>query len=648
MKISTLTPGQARGEGQMGYRSADGLREQRQIDYALLKGRHYLQRVGTQRGSSDRQPVNPMQELIRTLTPFVAMNAPLSDVTPKRADLEFEASVRKQIYDNQAEELKLDELYQDAATEAFTSGVAFTLNGIKSGGEVFTAGNRRLDMGQDFCRLIDLDDVALDPNAKTLDAMRFMAHRYTVSRTDAIEAIADGVYGATPEDYEDGILPNPYIATPEEAEQILAVCTQIEDFPRRGQRVDENDGEWSPGQERMDDTIVLWDMVLYMHGETWIVTLPADPGTQDVFPMPAGIDKFLACYKWRGPKSGPINRLTFLRVPFNKWPLALAQMQRDCAEARDLLANKVFRQIMATRSVLVYDGTAENMAMAIKRSPDGNMVRGNPNTIKDMQLGGMVPDIMPGSQFFSDQWQNATGNLAMAAGSGDIGKTATAFEGLMGRIQSWLDFLRTRVESLATDDLRVRSWYLSNNPMMQRNVQQTIGQAPAAITMNIAVANPGNPQPMQEGEGYTMQGTHDDFDIKVRSFSMNYQNPIISAKSYMEAITNIVPIIIQLSAAGALNGKTAMSILARKLNEPELENLLPDPMLQAIQQQEQQMVEQAMNDPSGQNADTTPDNGPAGRKVPGNKRAMNPGPGMGSPRPMSQPMRPPTMAGAGV
>ena len=646
--IASITPGQIRGEGQLGFRALDPFREQRLIDYGNLKGIHYGVRPATMTmRTGARQPVNLTQQMVKTLVTFIAMQAPAADVTPLRADLEFESTVRKQVFDEDARRMRLDEVYQDAATEAIMSGVAFTLTGIKNGGDTYASGNRRLDMGQEFTRVLDLDDISLDANAKSLDSLRFFGHRYPVALDDALQGVADGCYGAVPEDYEDGILPNPNIATPEEAAQILNACTEIETWPRRIDRVDANEGEWAHTDQRLDKTILLWDVYLYMHGQVWCVTLPAEPGQQQVFSQPGGIDKFLACYRWRGPASGPVNRLTFLRVPFNKIPLALAQMQRDLAEVADLLANKTFRQLIQTKNWVVYEGSAENMAMAMKNGVSGSYIRGNPASVKNIQTGGLIADMMPGTQYFTDQWQQTTGNLALAAGTGDTGKTATAFEGLMQRVQSFLDFLRIRVEQLATDDLQVRSWYLTNNPIWQRTFTQTLGQPPAAITASVQVANPGSPMAMAGPMGeppqadYVMQGTHDDFTHRCRAFSMAYTSPVISAQQIQQAITTVIPAIMQMIPAG-LNGQQAMTILARKLNEPELATLLPDPITMQLQQMTQGAVQQADADPLGDGSSQTGQSaGPAGRRVPGQaragNRAMRPGPGQGSPRPMSQP-----------
>lgn len=653
MKISTITPGKCRGEGQTGFRAQTWWREQNQIDWGLYKGRHYgTYASGTMAISRDRQPVNLLQQMVKTFGSSLSMNAPLADVTPLRADLEFEAQVRKQAYDRDAIRMRLDEVYLDAVTTALLSGVAFTLNGLKTGGDTYAAGNRRLDMGQEFCRVLNPDDIILDHAATGFDSMRFFMHRYPVSLEDALAAVDDGCYGAMPEDYEDGILPNEFIATPVEAKIILNACTRVENQGRKGDRVDQNTAEFTAtGEDRLDETILLWDCVLYMHGQVWIVTLPAEPGQQQVFGTPGGIDKFLACYRWRGPASGPVNRLTFLRVPFNKMPLALAQMQRDLAEIADLLSNKTFRQLLQTRNMVVYRGSAEPMAMAMKNGQQGAYIRGDPESIKNIQTGGMIPEMMPGTQYFMDQWQQATGNIALAAGTGDTGKTATAFEGLMSRVQSFLDFMRSRVEQLATDDLGVRAFYLTNNPLWQRTFNQTIGQPPAAITASVQVANPGSPmaQPGPMGQApqadYVMQGDHTDFDHKCRTFSMAYTNPVISAQQYQNAITNVMPAIMEMMQGG-FNGQMAMKILARKLNEPELEFLLPDPLTMMLQQQTQQAVQEADSDPAGDgsNQDYQQDAGPAGRRVPGqvrsSNRAMRPGPGQGSPRPMQGAQRP--------
>ncbi len=633
MNRETITPAGLRGEGQIGYRQIDGLRDQRLVAYEVAKGRHYMRRRSNTMADlkAERQPVNLTQQQWRTLIPFLTISTPQADVTPRRSELDFEAGIRKAILDQDSERMNLDEVYQDAATEAIFSGIAFTINGIKAGGETYLSKDRRIDIGQEYTRLIDIDDVSLDPMARTIPECRFIAHRYTVARQDAINAIAQGVYGATPEQYEDGMLPNPNIATPQEAEEIFTAMQALEHYGRHTTRVDDTDADRVYSGTRLDETVCLWDFVLYIHGEVWIATLPANPGIADPFPpsqpYAGGDEKFLAFYRWRGPESGPINTLTFLRVPFNKIPVALEQMQRDLAEVSDLIANKVVRQLLRTKMLTVYDGTAEDMAMAMRKSPEGGYIRGNPKSVSQVKDGGLLPDMIPGAQFFSDQWQNATGNLAMAAGSGDIGKTATAFEGLMGRVQGFLDFLRSRVEKCATADMRVRAWFLANHPMLKRKVPYTIGQGSSAMTTDIMVAGP-NAQVLDGEADHILEGEHEDFDIKVRAYSMQYTNPAIQAQQLMEFTSTVLPAIMQLAGAG-LDARMLIRTLARKLNEPTLENLLPDPLIQQMQQQQAMMQQQVDQDPSGQGLNQNPsDAGPAGRRLPG---------GRTSPRPMDQP-----------
>jgi hypothetical protein len=42
MKIATTTPQKTRGEGLLGFRNLDGLRDQRNIAFDAYKGRHYM------------------------------------------------------------------------------------------------------------------------------------------------------------------------------------------------------------------------------------------------------------------------------------------------------------------------------------------------------------------------------------------------------------------------------------------------------------------------------------------------------------------------------------------------------------------------------------------------------------------------------
>ena len=676
MKIANLIPSKLRGEGNLGFKSINPWRQQRKIDYDLFKGRHFGTPTAFGMAShsgraSDYQPVNLHQQLVRAMVPTLAMQCPMADVTTKRADLLFECEVRQQVYDAQAQELRLHEVYREAATDALLSPCAFTLNLVKAGGEQYATGNTSLDMGKDCTRLIDLDDIAVDPNAKSLTRdRRFIAHRYPVDRQDAIDGIEEGCYGALPEDYEDGILPSEHICTPEEAHADIMAATAVEHAGQRGERVDVNDGDrsWSSGEERMAETIMLWDVVLYLNGQVWIVTMIADPGMTDPFPATPS-NKFLACYRWRGPKQGPVNVLTFLNVPFNKMGLSLAMMQRDLAEASDIIANKLFRQVVRTKTMTVYRGDQENMAAQMRRSSEGGYIRGDPQGIATFQDGGMVPEMVPAAQFFGDHWQNTVGNMALASGAADTGKTATAFEGLMSRVQGWLDYLRTCIEQLATDDLQVRAYTLSQNPLFKQRIMKTFGDGQMAIALSLVAMNqppqapqmgaPGTPQagpafggqlpgampgammgqpmpPPIPPDIFVMQGQPEDFDIKCRAYSMQYQNPVIQAQMVMKALAETIPACLQ----SGLPPGPALKILARKLNEPELEDLVPDPVSEMMAAQADSMAAVMGDNPRGESPGYQ-QHGPSGRKVPGGKppagRAMSPGPGTGSPRPMRTP-----------
>lgn len=623
MKISRLEPAKLRGECTLGFRGLEWARSQGRIEYSQYKGRHYGVSNDGIGGRGGMQPVNLHQSLVRTMVPFLAPNAPLSDVTPLHIGLTFEAELRQDIYDRQAEELRLQDVYQDAVIDCLLRGMAFTLNGVKSGGDEFTSKSTSLDMGKEFCRLIDLDDISIDPNAKSIFERRFIAHRYTVDKQDALDAVDAGCYGAEPQDYEDGILPNDHIATREEAKEIIEGLTPLESATNRADRIDTNQGDFYAGTERLGETVMLWDVVLYLNGQVWIVTLPANPGMTDPFAT-GSPDKFLACYRWNGPASGPINTLSFLRVPFNKMPLSLAQMQRDLAEIVDTLSNKTFRQMLRTKTLTIYAGSAENMAMAMRRSSEGGYIRGDPASVKTVQDGGLIADMMPGTQYFRDEWQNATGNMALASGSGDVGKTATAFEGLMQRIQGFLDFLRGKVEQLATDDLKVRAWFLGQNPVFKQRVQKTIGQGMATVGLSMDVMNPqggmGGPgMPAQPGT-YTLQGDTTDFEMRTRAFSMSYNSPVVQAQLIMQALSETIPMALQ----AGLDPKPTLSLLAKKLNTPELEQLVPDPISAMMAQQEAAMAAVMAGDPNGDGPDSDygSQEGPAGRRLPANQRAQ--------------------------
>lgn len=575
--VTNLTPQVMADAIRNGYQSFSDYREQRKTSYDRTWGRHYNKPVRKRVSTEDRaQPINLSLQQVRTLAPRIAMKNPRVSVGQKSTLLELDARLIKAALDQEAESLKLGELYLTATIDFMIGGIALSRTGLKTSTKLGAAHNEGLDPGETYETLFSFDDWCCDPYARSFQEMRWEAYRTRVSKSKAIE---QGLYGQQP-----GVPQvNGNVATPEEAaamiegahavhERIGTSSGHVEDLSMRN--VD------SGSYDDVDEQFEVWHIIVYDDGQTYEFAMLGGYDDSDNV-VDVSQDKFLMAVPYDGPEEGPIDRLTALPVPFNLLPLSLEQMQADLALVADLLANKLIQQLLRAKSNLLHKPSNRDEALTLLKARDGAPIpTSDPTGMVWAKYEPMLKEIVPGIEFVMANWNNATSNMQLAAGTNDVGETATAFSGLMARVEGWLTFLRDRVQQWASRNARRRAWYMLNNPEYATVVPIDLGQG-LVIQVPFSTAD--------------TEGNYLDFVFEVDAFGSDAHSPELKATRLIELFQGVVPVLIEMHVAGLLDGLKALRILSKHLDLPELEQVLPD--AEALMQSMAEM--QALGQPPG-------------------------------------------------
>lgn len=515
-----------------------------------------------------RSPVNLSMQQFRTLVSSLALRAGDCDVVPQRAGLELEGEIRATGLEVEGDRLRLTDKIQEVVGEMITCGVGLMKIGQNVGQTVLEFQGEEIDPGDLYVEPADFDDYTVDPTAKTMRRKIFDGLRTTIDRQDAIES---QLYGLAP-----GEVPiNQHIATQQEAAEILRRMDAVNRKDRKDQTagLSDRNAQSSEEDDTLSERVYIWELYVRCSDGLFVVTLPGKCSSGADGEQFEISSKFLSVRPYNGPEEGPLEILSCLPVGVNLMPLALEQMQADMAMAADQLMRKIIRQILARKTNHVArPGDGEKTAKRLEDAPDGKTIVGDPQSLTQYDSGGVPPETVAAMPFIQGQWDNVTANMTLAGGGSPQGgggnKTATAYMGQSERVQGFLEFLRSRVEQFTTRIYRRMAMHWDADPRSNRILPFRVGDD----TFDV---------PWSED---LKEGRWSDFTYRVRAYSMAPVDPAVEAANLMQFIGQSLPAIAQAAAAGEINGPAAMRLIARKMRWAELDQVLPDPVLQMQRQ----------------------------------------------------------------
>jgi len=526
-------PFTAQDLGEMGKDSYDRLNAFRVTRQAMLQqyvGPHYPG------GSSGDDYSNLVQQTIEGMLQTLGAEEIKVSATPATLDLKLEAMAQARKLERTAEEIDLAGTHGEAVLDALLGPFGVVWVGLKAGSDQCAINDRRFNPGLFTAATVDLDDFVIDQQAKKRTQALFMGHRTRLMRSEAKAAMVGEGQPLFDSEVIDGC---------------VTISTGDED---RGDTQEMAGRSGDPYDTA--DMIELWQLAVYIGGEVWCCVLDR---------LDAGAKFARKPWKWWGNERGPYLFLSFLEVPNNAIPLAFVNRIADLNKACARIARKAVSDFIEAKDVNVYRPGEQDLAEAVRKAAHGSWVMGDPSAITTISNSGTLQKLFPVLEWVKGLANDATGGTQLQAGAKDNSKTATGASIIAGKQQQREDFMQGKSKKFLTEIAQACSWYIFNDPFLRGSVTQRL---PGGAHIELAI----DPELRESDWSKTA--------IKIDAMAGKKIDPAVRGSQFIQ-LCGTLP---SLAALGPDAFTKIMSIAARELDQPDLDEINPDPsMLQARQ-----------------------------------------------------------------
>lgn len=277
--------------------------------------------------------------------------------------------------------------------------------------------------------------------------------------------------------------------------------------------------------------------------------LPEEKVIITILPPYKSFTKILKTTNYEGPASGPYDVLGYKQFRGSTIPIPPVFGLMELDAAINTLYSKARNQAERLKKIGVYEGGNEKDAETARDAKDGEMCGfTNVQAVKEVTIGGVVPEIYEFLGFSLNQLSEQGGNLSVAGGRRMMAKTLGQEEMLMANASRTLDMMSQKVHYFASSIAEKLAFEMWQNPTMQiAAVKKMAGIAEIPVLYN---------QLQQEGSFI-------DYHLDVELFSMQRLSPEAKFQKMFQLITAWVLPTMQLAAQ---QGKV--------LNVPEVTKVL--------------------------------------------------------------------------
>lgn len=502
-------------------------------------GRYYASEFGL----TGDEPINLIFNTIRATVPNLVMKYGVNKVSTEITEYRQYAYLLGLALDKLDKTTKLKNTLRAGIVDAFFMMGIFK-TGLADGGKMLNFGDILIDEGQVYTDLVDFDDFTADPSCKDYRKAAFLGDKNRVPRQILLD---DDEFD------HDLVLKIPKSTHPNAKEK-------IESLTRRNM----SDSEMYELQDFVDV------VESFVPGAGALITIP-DP-SQKIF------SEYLAARDYYGPKAGPYTMLALTQpVPGNPFPVAPVGVHYDLHR----MANKMMVKSMETadreKSIGIYDPAGADEAEDIRTGRDGDMVAGQPESVKVITFGGNNPK----SEAMLQQcqvWHNyMSGNPDQMAGLSSEAETATQASILQANATITIEDCRGMIYDVAAEVNEKMAWYLHTDPF---------------IDIPLSKRRPGGEYEQLQLTPEQRSGDFLDYTFTMKARSMSRLDPAVRTKRIVEFATNLVPSLIN-SAMVAMqmgipfNVQTAITDLAEEMGIlDDVQDWFDDPtFMQRIQLQ---------------------------------------------------------------
>lgn len=531
--VDPAFPFSAQDLGQMGKDSYDRLAPFRLTRQEMIRqyvGPHYPE------GAPGEDYSNLVQQTIEGLLQTLGAEEIKVACEPATLDLKIEAMAQARKLERTAEEIDLAGTHAEAILDALLGPMGVVWAGLKAGGDQCAVNDHRFNPGLFTCACVDLDDFVIDQAARKRTQALFMGHRTRLMRSEARSSLVG----------EGQPLFDP---------AVIDGCVRISTGDQDRGDVQETAGRAGDPYETAD-LIELWQIAVYIGGEVWCCVLDR---------LDAGAKFARAPWKWWGNERGPYLFVSFLEVPNNAIPLAFVNRIADLHKACARISRKAVGDFVEAKDINVFRPGEESLADAVRKARHSEWVAGDPTAITTISNSGSLQKLFPVLEWVKGMANDATGGTQLQAGAKDNSKTATGASIIAGKQQQREDFMQAKSKKFLTQIMEACSWYLFNDPFLRGSVTQRL---PGGAQIELSI----DPEMRESDWSKTA--------IKIEAMAGKKVDPAVRGAQLIEVVKTLPA----LAALGPDAFTKIMGILGRRLDEPDLDEINPDPsLLQARQ-----------------------------------------------------------------
>jgi len=451
----------------------------------------------TVKGLTGDEPINLIFQTIRSWVPNLVMQNPINKVNTRFTDQGFYAELLGLALNQVDEDIKLKQVLRGWVVAALF-GLGIIKVGLAASGEMIQFGDKKIDPGQLYAELVDLDDFVFDPACTSLDKSTFLSSRIRTPRQLLLDT--DG--------YDHDL---------------------VVKLPKSRMNVNSNVENMTKQQTAVVEMYTLQDYVdvveLHVPDADALVTI-SDPD-QIILP------NYLRTTDYNGPKEGPYNFLSFTPpVPNNPLPIAPVSIWYDLHKMANRMFQKTMNQADRQKDVMLYSPAESDGADDIVEAKDGDALASNdPASAKVVSYGGqnrensaMLGQIQMWYNYCAGNPNQMAGN--MTQGTKGSQETATRSSILQSNANISIEDARDILYDATAGINRSLAWYLHTDPF---------------INIPLTKRKTGGEQQQLFLTPDQRSGDFLKFAFRIVSRSMSKLDPTIRSKRIQDFATNILP-----------------------------------------------------------------------------------------------------------
>jgi hypothetical protein len=497
------------------------------------------------------RPVSPLHQLWRAIMAHVTGCEIEATLSPKTSGLTRQTPAIQAAMDQDVYRCDVAKMHSRAVGSAMIGGMGAVLIVPIDSGERVTIRGSDMDAGRLSVTAIRRTDLIVDATAKSTDEHAYRMARWEQSREYLLET---------------GVFP----------EEQVKKLKKIADAYSYGKPTADED----IGIDRVNGAAGQEDAVANDLVEGWNVQIRK--GDQMFFGVLSGIchdDAFwlIPPQPWDGPGEGPIELICVEEIPGQAVPTSPLVPMLDLDNAKALLVAKVIRQSLETDRKIVVADDADKIIDDLM-NPKKGVIRGDPNSVKNFDMGGLVQDILVGLEKIDQELNNAGMGMQQLSGSGAPSETATGVATLTGQIMTLLGRIKA-----VTDDFGRR---------ICQHILHNIATDPTSIAAPEILASGMVFPHLLTFANKAFEPEH--YEIRFAVTTPQSSDPAVMRAQAMEAM-GIVPNFLVTVAQTGGNVQAAIRYVCEKLNDPLWDDIYANPEGMMTAQLQQQAITMGAN-----------------------------------------------------